>query len=92
MAVSFTLTFASRPRSRMRSSRCTYCRPGVARLALVRHALAEQVERGRGALGVERDHGVERLLDRLAGDEARREVLREALWRTKSKMRCWFDR
>jgi hypothetical protein len=53
--------------------------PGVARLARVGHALAEQVERGRGALGVERDHGVERLLHRLAGDETRREVLREPI-------------
>ena len=46
-----------------------------ARFALVRDALAEQVERGGDALGVQRADGGERVVERLAGDEPRRELL-----------------
>ena len=50
---------------------------GRARFALVGDAFAEQIERGGDALGVERAHRGERFVERLSGDEARRELLGE---------------
>ena len=48
---------------------------GVSRFALVGHAFAEQVERRGDALGVQRPHRDERVLERLAGDESLGEPL-----------------
>ena len=48
-----------------------------ARLALVRHAFAEQIERRRDALGVERANRLERVVERFTGDEAAGEFLGE---------------
>ena len=78
IAVSLTETFASRRASWIRSSMLEVLVARRARLALVVDALAEQVERGGDAARVERAHGVERVVERLTGDEPLREVLAPA--------------
>src|SRR6185503_18926898 len=50
---------------------------GRARFALVRDAFAQQVERRGDAAGIQFLHRGDRAVERLAGHEARRELLRE---------------
>ena len=93
IAVSLTETFASSRCSWMRSSMREILVARRARFALVGHALAEQVERGGDALRVERADGVERLVERLAGDEAAtRSASRAGCCERSGRTRGWFER